>query len=47
MKNFQLLGEIYKKQNQWAVGSDINVINEFIKKIGLKFGLKKVKWINV
>ena len=39
-KQFQLLGEIYKKQNQWAVGSDINKINESIKKIGLNFGLK-------
>ena len=39
-KRFQLLGEIYKKQNQWAVGSDINKINESIKKIGLNFGLK-------
>ena len=38
-KSFKLLGEIYKKQNQWAVGSDINVINESIKKIGLEFGL--------
>ena len=26
-KSFQLLGEIYNKQNQWAVGSDINPIN--------------------
>ena len=32
-KNFQLLGEIYKKQNKWAVGSDINVINELLKKL--------------
>ena len=38
-KSFQLLGEIYKKQNNWAVGSDINVINEYIKNIGLKSGL--------
>ena len=42
-KNFQLLGEIYKKQSQWAVGSDINIINESIKKIGLNFGLKNNK----
>jgi len=42
-KSFQLLGEIYKKQNQWAVGSDINVINESIKKIGLNFGLNNNK----
>ena len=38
-KSFQLLGEIYKKQKQWAVGSDINKINESLKKIGLKSGL--------
>ena len=42
-KKFQLLGEIYKKQNQWAVGSDINIINESIKKIGLDFGLSNTK----
>ncbi len=41
-KSFQLLGEIYRKQNKWAVGSDINVINESIKKIGLGFGLTKI-----
>ena len=33
-KKFELLGIIYKKQNSWAVGSDINKINESIKKIG-------------
>ncbi len=38
-KSFQLLGKIYEKQNSWAVGSDINVINESIKKIGLESGL--------
>ena len=42
-KTFQLLGEMYKKQNKWAVGSDINVINESIKKIGLDVGLDKDK----
>ena len=42
-KSFQLLGEIYKKQSQWAVGSDINIINESIKKIGLDSGLKNNK----
>ena len=45
-KKFQLLGEIYKKQNQWAVGSDINVINESIKKIGLDSGLSNTKMDN-
>ena len=45
-KKFQLLGEIYKKQSQWAVGSDINVINESIKKIGLDCGLSNKKMDN-
>ncbi len=45
-KKFQLLGEIYKKQSQWAVGSDINIINESIKKIGLTFGLSNKKMDN-
>jgi len=45
-KQFQLLGEIYKKQNEWAVGSDINVINESIKKIGLDSGLSNNKMDN-
>ena len=38
-KSFQLLGKIYEKQKNWAVGSDINVINESITKIGLETGL--------
>ena len=38
-KSFQFLSVIYKKQSQWAVGSDINTINESIRKIGLEFGL--------
>ena len=42
-KRFQLLGEVYKKQNKWAVGSDINIINEIIKKIGLDSGLEDTK----
>ena len=42
-KRFKLLGEIYKKQNKWAAGSDINVINELIKKIGLDSGLSDTK----
>jgi len=42
-KKFELLGKIYKKQKLWAVGSDINKINESIKKIGLESDLKKEK----
>ena len=42
-KKFQLLGEMYNKQNKWAVGSDINVINKSIKKIGIELGLENAK----
>ena len=45
-KSFQLLGEIYEKQNKWAIGSDINVINESIKKIGNKTGLGNIDMDN-
>jgi len=40
-KSFKFLTEIYKKQNQWAVGSDINKINNLIKKMSLDFGIKE------
>ena len=40
-KRFQLLSDIYKKQKQWAVGSDINKINESIKKIGSELDLSE------
>ena len=43
VKKFELLTEIYKKQKTWAVGSDINKINELIKKIGLNFDLSNEK----
>tara|TARA_B100001564_G_C20461763_1_gene588360 strand:- start:162 stop:752 length:591 start_codon:yes stop_codon:yes gene_type:complete len=42
-KKFQLLDEIYDKQKLWAVGSDINKINDLIKKIGLNFDLSEEK----
>ena len=45
-KKFELLGRIYKKQNSWAVGSDINKINESIKKIGSEFNMKDEKMNN-
>ena len=35
--------DLYKKQNFWAVGSDINRINESIKKIGIEFNMKEEK----
>ena len=40
IKKFELLGKIYEKQKLWAVGSDINKINESIKKIGSEVDLK-------
>ena len=40
---FKLLEEIYKKQKFWAVGSDINKINDLIKKIGTDFNLTNDK----
>ena len=45
-KKFELLGKIYKNQNSWAVGSDINKINDSIKKIGLDFNMKDEKMNN-
>ena len=42
-KKFELLTEIYNKQKTWAVGSDINKINELIKKIGSNFSLSDEK----
>ena len=42
-KKFKLLEEIYNKQNFWAVGSDINKINDLIKKVGLDFDLTEEK----
>ena len=39
LKKFELLGKIYEKQKLWAVGSDINKINDSIKKIGLESNL--------
>ena len=38
-KKFDLLERIYEKQNIWAVGSDINKINDLIKKIGSEINL--------
>ena len=38
-KRFELLGKLYEKQSIWAAGSDINKINDSIKKIGSEIGL--------
>ena len=43
IKKFELLEEIYIKQTFWAVGSDINKINDLIKKVGLDFDLTEEK----
>ena len=42
-KKFDLLTEMYNKQTTWAVGSDINIINKLIKKVGLNFNLSNEK----
>ena len=42
-KKFVLLDKIYEKQQSWAVGSDINKINDSIKKIGLEVNLENEK----
>ena len=42
-KNFKLLEEMYNKQKFWAVGSDINKINELLKKVGEDFNLTEEK----
>ena len=40
---FDLLHEIYDKQKKWAVGSDINKINETLIKIGIDFKMQESK----
>ncbi len=42
-KVFKLLSKIYEKQRVWAVGSDINMINDSIKKIALQLNLDNKK----
>ncbi len=42
-KKFKILEKIYEKQKVWAVGSDINKINDSIKKIGLELNLLEDK----
>ena len=43
IKNFELLTEMYNKQKSWAVGSNIDKINELIKKVGINFNLSNKK----
>ena len=40
-KKFELLDEMYNKQKVWAIGSDINKINDLIKKIGSDLSLSE------
>ena len=42
-KKFELLEKIYEKQKYWAVGSDIDKINELLKKVGLEHNLSNDK----
>ena len=42
-KKFEFLEEIYSKQKVWAVGSDIDKINDLIKQIGKDFNLTEEK----
>ena len=42
-KKFELLEKMYTKQKLWAVGTDINKINNLIKKIGAEINLTEKK----
>ena len=42
-EKFKLLKKIYEKQKDWAIGSDINKINDSIKKIGAELNLEDKK----
>ena len=42
-KKFKLLEKMYEKQKDWAIGSDINKINDSIKKIGAELNLEDKK----
>ena len=43
IKKFKLLDKMYEKQKLWAVGSDIDKINDLIKKIGSELNLSNKK----
>ena len=45
-KSFELLGKIYEKQQIWAQGSDINKINNSLKKIGSEVNLQNEDMTN-
>jgi protein-disulfide isomerase len=37
--NFEFLTKLYRKQDEWAVGSSVDTINSSIKDVGKEFGL--------
>ena len=45
-KKIELLSKIYEKQKFWAIGSDIDKINDSIIKIGLELELERKKMKN-
>ena len=45
-QKFELLGKYYKEQKKWAVGSDINKINELLKKVGVEIDFEIEKMDN-
>ena len=45
-KSFELLSKIYEKQGVWAKGSDINKINNSLKKIGSEVNLQNEDMTN-
>ena len=45
-KKFELLDEMYNKQKVWAVGSDINKINDLLKQIGSGLNLTENNMVN-
>ena len=40
---FKLLDSIYRNQNNWAIGEDINKINNSLINLSVKFNIKKEK----
>ena len=42
-KKIAFLNELYKKQNEWAVGSDINNINSKLEKMARNYGINNDK----
>ena len=45
-KKFELLGKYYKEQKKWAIGSDINKINDLLKEVGVEIDFEIEKMDN-